>query len=123
MDREIKKAPNKLGEILQFIRMYFRDSRGEITSINMASMKTAGYGGLAMLLAFNIITPMIFTDWHPAIEYWMMVPVLGAFGIFASIYGRVKRQNYYVVQCACLLFYVLLVLGCFRQYRACSRTP
>ena len=112
MDREIKKSPNKLGEILKFVRMYFRDSRGDIISINLASMKTAGYGGLVMLLAFVLVTPRIFSDWHPAVEYWIMAPVLGAFGVFASVYGRVKRQNYYVVQAACLLFY-LSVLFCF----------
>lgn len=90
--------------------MYFRDSRDEICRINITSMKIAGYGGLLSLLGFIIITPLLFPTWSPSLDYWIMMPIFGAFGVFASIYSRREQQNYYIIQGACLLYYVLTLI-------------
>lgn len=112
MKPEKKKAPGRLEEANFFLKQYFRHSRDEIIKINIASMKTAGYGGLLVLLAFIIITPYIFDFWEASPEYWLMVPVFGVFGIFASIYEKRDHRSYYAVQAVCILFYIS-ALACF----------
>lgn len=95
---------------------YFRNSRREITEINIASLKTASVGGFFILLFFIFITPYIIHEWVMTREYWIMLPMFAAFAIFIFIYDKSGGKNYYVVQSVCIFYYIsvlahLIALG------------
>lgn len=111
MLKDEEKASKK---IRRYIRdfgtgYYFRNSRREIAKINLASLKAASLGGLLLLLMFLFMYPYIVPGWEITFEYKIMIPVFVMFTAFSFIYDKLGYKNYYVIQGACILYYIVIL--------------
>ncbi len=105
----LKNLVLKSADFIDRIEDYFRNSKREITARNLDSLKYASVGGLILLMLLLCIAPYIVKGWTITGEYWGMFPTLVGFTVFSFLYDKYGKRNYYVVQIACILFYVMLL--------------
>lgn len=96
------------------VNYYFANERPNITEKNLSTLKVVSVSTVAVALVLSIVAPALIEGWAPTSDYFRMIPTLTFFIIFSFSYGTKEKKNFYVVQGACLLYYIMMLYHLIR---------
>lgn len=90
------------------LKFYFANEKAIIAEKNLSTLKVISVWTLILGVLLSLIAPLLVPHWVSTKEYFCIIPTLLIFIVFSFLYSRKTVHSYYVVQAACILFYILM---------------
>lgn len=91
-------------------RSFFENSKMENAETNLYVLQNVSFTSMVLLVFFLFITPHIFNNWVASPAYFLFLPTMLVFLLFAIFYRKKKVKNCLIIKAVCLL-HCMIIMG------------